>query len=200
MEFPLRSIKVVVAALLLSVLAQAQQIDASVGASVIKAPAASTAVGSYSPQSLRGGLYPAVAADVLLKHWLGVGAEVSWRAHSGLYAGYQPFRPLLYDVNAVFAPSFGRKSGIAVQAGLGEERLAFSQGSFDCGYFTSCATYADSSHLLVHIGFAFRYYAFRSLFVSPDANLYFIHDNTLFSSGHAQRYGISIGYSFRREH
>ena len=191
-------VAVAAAALLISFTAQSQQIDAAVGASVLKAPPASSAIGNYSPQSLRGGLYPTVAADVLLKHSFGVGAEVSWRAHSGLYAGYQPFRPLFYDVNAVFAPSFG-KAGLAVQAGMGEEKLTVSQGNFNCGYFIDCATYNSSSHLLVHVGFAFRYYALRNFFVSPDANLYFVRDNTLFSSGHAQRFGISVGYSFRRE-
>ena len=59
----LRNMKVAVAAaaLLISFTAQSQQIDAAVGASVLKAPPASSAIGNYSPQSLRGGLYPTVA-------------------------------------------------------------------------------------------------------------------------------------------
>jgi hypothetical protein len=99
----------------------------------------------------------------------------------------------------VFAPSIGRKYGLNLQAGIGAEMLMFSQGNFNCGYITGCATYDNSNHLLAHLGAGLRYYAFHNLFVSPDANLYLIHGNTLFSSGHAQRFGLSIGYSFRRE-
>jgi hypothetical protein len=46
-------------------------------------------------------------------------------------------------------------------------------------------------------GGGIRLYPVGNFFVRPEARLYLIHGaDDLFSSGHAVRYGISIGYSF----
>lgn len=47
------------------------------------------------------------------------------------------------------------------------------------------------------VGGGIKVYAWRRFFVRPEARFYLINNNTEFSSGHALRYGLSIGYTFR---
>jgi hypothetical protein len=47
-----------------------------------------------------------------------------------------------------------------------------------------------------HFGGGLRLSAFHALFVRPEAHLYLVNNNVEFSSGHAVRYGVSIGYTF----
>ena len=41
-----------------------------------------------------------------------------------------------------------------------------------------------------------RVYVTDHIFIRPEVRLYLIHNNFQFSSGHATRAGVSIGYSF----
>src|SRR5207249_10583498 len=52
--------------------------------------------------------------------------EIAWKGSRGLYAGFQPYRPLFYDLNGVFAPRL-KNIGAEVQAGIGWESLRFYQ-------------------------------------------------------------------------
>jgi hypothetical protein len=49
---------------------------------------------------------------------------------------------------------------------------------------------------MADFGGGLKIYAYKSLFVRPEMRLYLINNNVEFVSGHAFRYGASIGYTF----
>ncbi|MDP9158949.1 MAG: hypothetical protein M3O09_01805 [Acidobacteriota bacterium] len=174
--------------------AYGQQFDAAFGFNALTAPSSTFTSSTFTP-SVSGGLYPSFSADFLLKHHFGVGAEVAWRARQGLYGGYQPYRPLFYDFNAIWVPTISKKVSGELMAGIGGEDLRFYQGFYQCN-FVSCTNYVSSNHFMEHLGAGLRLYVWGHVFVRPEAHLYFVNNNREFSSNHSSRYGVSIGYTF----
>ena len=170
------------------------QVEAAFGLGTLTAPSASSASGDYSPVSLGGGLYPSFSANFFVRHNFGVGGELAWRAKQNLYAGYQPYRPLFSDFNAVWAPHLGKGATAEVMGGLGVESLHF-YGYTSCG-FSGCTNFVSSNHFMGHVGAGLRYNVWGHMFVRPEAHLYMIRNNVEFSSPFATRFGVSIGYSF----
>jgi hypothetical protein len=190
----------VIAALgLTSNLAQAQRIDAAVGVGTILAPGASSASGSQYPVSLSGGLYPGLSGDVIFWRNIGIGAEVYWRASQGVNYGGNVgvnFRPFFYDFNAVYSPKLANHTYLEVVAGLGGLDTRFYEcPDFDCdlGYSQGVNSFA---HFDVDFGGGVKFYVKRGIFIRPEARYYYINNNTNFSSNHAARVGVSIGYTF----
>ena len=187
-------------AVLMTPVLQAQRADAEFGLNAIH----STSVNNFdftqtdhSPQSLSGGIYPSIGADFIVWHNLGVGGEVSWKGGRGLYQNTAPYRPILYDINAVYSRKISR-FGFAAMAGIGAESIRFYQNFFNCNGFGQCTNYVSSNHFLGHIGGELRYYVFGPVFVAPEAHVYFIRNNLEFTSGTATRYGVNIGFTFGR--
>ena len=106
----------------------AQQFDVAFGVGTLTAPSASSASGNHNPVSLTGGAYPVFSADLLLKKQFGVSGELAWRSSRNLYAGFQPYRPLFYDFNGIYAPKLGNHAAAEVMAGIGWESLRFYTG------------------------------------------------------------------------
>jgi hypothetical protein len=186
---------------ILGATAYGQQVDAAIGFNAVTARSASDAPSNYSQQSVGGGLTPSVSFDALLVHNLGVNAEFSWRARQNLYqpsvyGGSVPFRPLFYDFNAIWAPNLSKHFTPEVMAGIGAESTRFYNSS-SCG-FAGCTNYSSTNHFLGHFGGGIRYYVRGNLFVRPEAHVYLVHNNNLFSSPYATRYGVSLGYTFGR--
>jgi hypothetical protein len=177
--------------------ARGQQIDAAFGLRGLMGTPASSATGNYFPQYIGGGAYPTFSADFLFKHHFGVGAEVSWRARQNLYAGFQPYRPLFYDFNAVWAPPVSRRFTPEVMAGIGAESLRFYQNNYVCSAFSGCTNYTSNSHFMGHVGGGLRLYAWGNVFIRPEAHVYFIRNNVEFAGPRANSVGLSLGYSFR---
>jgi hypothetical protein len=198
MEVHLRKIRLI-AVLVLPFLIQgtvhAQQFDVAFGVGTLTAPSASTATGNHQPVSLTGGAYPVFSADILLKHRFGVSGELAWRGSRNLYAGFQPYRPLFYDFNGIYAPKLGKSAAAELSAGIGWESLRFYQGFTSCGAI-SCTDFVSSNHFMGHFGAGLRYYFRGNFFVRPEADLYLINNNQEFSSPRATRFGVSLGYSF----
>jgi hypothetical protein len=182
--------------LLVASFTHAQQIDIAVGDNAILSAKYSGSSQAYLPPGEKGGAYPSFSADVIFKNRLGFSGEVAVRAKQGLYNNYQPFRPILYDFNALFAPQFGEKITAEFMAGVGGESLRFYNANGNCSYPTGCIIHVSSNHLLVHVGGGVRYYFWHSFFVRPEAHLYWIHNNTQFNSNYVGRVGASIGYTF----
>ncbi len=174
--------------------AYGQQFDVGIGFGGLSAPSSSSANLAGTPVSLGGGVYPAFSGDFLFHKNFGVGAEIAWRASQTNYAGIAPYRPLFYDGYAVYAPKFGRISP-ELMAGIGAESLRFYQPYFVCG-FTGCTNYTSSNHFMGVVGGGLRLYVWGHMFVRPEVRAYLIHNNVEFDSGHAIRYGASIGYTF----
>ena len=175
--------------------AHAQQFDVAFGVGTLTAPSASSATGSHAPVSLTGGAYPVFSADLLLKRQFGVSGELAWRASQNLYGGLQPYRPLFYDFNGIYAPKLGKHAAAELSAGIGWESLRFYQGFTSCGAI-SCTDFVSSNHFMGHFGAGLRYYFRGHFFVRPEADVYVINNNQEFSSPRATRFGVSLGYTF----
>jgi hypothetical protein len=182
-----------------STLANAQRIDAAVGVSTILAPGASSASGSQYPVSLSGGLYPGLSGDLIFWRNLGIGAEIYWRASQGVNYGGSVgvnYRPFFYDFNAVYSPKLANRTYLEVVGGLGGLDTRFYEcPDYDCnlGYSNGVNSFA---HFDVDFGGGVKFYVKRGIFIRPEARYYYIRNNTNFSSNHAFRVGISIGYTF----
>ena len=181
---------------LFSATVHAQQVDIAFGVGTVTAPSAFDATGDFFPQSVGGGVFPSFSGDVLFLHHLGVGGNVSWRATRNLSQGFLPFRPIFYDINAVFAPPLGKHAEAQLEGGIGGESVRFYQGFVTCSFF-SCTDFVSTNHFLGHVGGGIKLYAYHNFFIRPEVHFYFIHNNVEFSGNHATRLGASIGYTFR---
>ena len=175
--------------------AHAQHLDAAFGLSAVHGTSASDASGNFFPQSVGGGVFPTISADILLLHHFGVGGEVFWRATRNTSQGFQEFRPIFYDFNAVFAPPVGKHAALQMEGGIGGESIRFYQPFVTCSFF-SCTDFTSSNHLLGHLGGGVKLYAPHHIFIRPEVGFYFVRHNFEFSSDHATRLGVSIGYTF----
>jgi Sec-independent protein translocase protein TatA len=180
-------------------LAQAQRIDAAVGVGTILAPGASSASSSEYPVSLSGGLYPGLSGDLIFWRNLGIGAEIYWRASQGVNYGGSVgvnFRPFFYNFNAVYSPKLANHTYLELVGGLGGLDTRFYEcPDYDCNLGLSSGV-NSFAHFDVDFGGGVKFYAKRGIFIRPEARFYFIRNDTNFSSNHAGRVGISIGYTF----
>lgn len=153
------------------------------------------ATGNYSPQSIGGGLYSTISVDFLLHHGLGVQGEMSWRWSRNKYEGYQYFRPLFYDINGIWSHRLAKKVGFEAMAGIGAVSIRRYTGVINCSFIT-CTDYNSENHFLGHAGVGVKLYVKGNFFIRPEAHIYLIQGNNLFSSGRAERVGVALGYSF----
>lgn len=179
----------------------AQQFDLAFGVGTVTGQSASDALTSadHTPQSIGGGGYPSFSGDFLfIKKYFGVGGEVAWRAHQNVDIFFNPYRPILYDFNAVYGPPLGKRAQADLQGGIGLESLRFYQPFFTCS-FTGCTNFQSSNHFLVHVGGGIRFYVTHAIFIRPEAHFYFVRNNFEFSGPRVNRYGVSIGYSLKNQ-
>jgi hypothetical protein len=175
--------------------APAQQIDLAGGASTLWSPGPLTASQAFLPPAESGGLYANASLQYIGEKRLGLNVEGAFRAKEGLYNGYQYYRPILYDVNAVYARRMATKIRGDFMAGVGGETLVFYKQT-NCNYSSGCSTNVNNTHFLLHAGVGVRYYVWRTLFVRPEAHYYYIPNNFEFHSDHVFRIGASIGHTF----
>jgi hypothetical protein len=185
--------------------ARAQQFDVAFGYGTVGGNAATDASpsdiasGNHTMQSIAGGGYPAFSGDFLFfMKYFGVGGNVAWRAHQNVDSFHTPYRPILYDFNAVWAPALGKHAQAEVQGGIGAESLRFYTPFVTCN-FVGCTNYTSSTHFLTHVGGGLRFYIFHNIFIRPEAHYYFVRNNFEFAGPRVTRYGASIGYSLRNQ-
>jgi hypothetical protein len=180
-------------------LAHAQRMDIAFGISNAVAPGATvvnTPSGSFLNPSLSGGVYPGFSGSVLFYRGAGIGAEVFWRGSRVDYAGAGfDFRPLLWNVNAVYSPRLARHTYLELVGGIGALSTRFYTGT-TCGIYT-CSNYQSVNHFDADFGGGIKFYVKGGFFIRPEARWYIINNNQEFSSNHAGRAGVSIGYTFR---
>jgi hypothetical protein len=177
-----------------AIASQAQEISAAFGLSAVTAPKAADASGPFSPQSVGGGAFPTITASYVTPMRIGIEGEVSWRGTQNLYQGFENFRPIFYDVNAIFAPKLGNRVTAEFLGGLGAESVRF-YGVQNCG-FAGCTNFVSANHLMADLGAGLRLYATKNFFVRPEARWYFVRNNNDFSGAHAARVGASVGFTF----
>ncbi len=196
---------IVCALCLIASVAFGQQIDFGLGFSGVKSPTISTASSDHLPANMGSGTWISAGGSALIKKHFGIGAEVAWRAKQNLYPqgtggvffGYQPYRPIFYDFNAVYGAQFGKSAGADLMAGFGGANIRWYTAQYSCD-FTGCYNYQSENHLLGHFGGRLKLYPTKgSIFIAPEAHLYMIRNNSRFSSGYVTRFGIMLGYTFR---
>jgi hypothetical protein len=177
-------------------LACAQQIDVALGGATISAPPGSSAFGNHEPQSLDGGIYPVFSADYLFHKRIGIQGEFAWDWNKPVYLQNffnQPYKPLFYDFNAIYAsPQTKHHLAFEILGGVGVQNTRF--------YVSACSgssCFGTTNHLLLDGGGGIKYYFWRRFFIRPEGRYYFVIHNEEFSSDHAIRYGASFGYTFR---
>lgn len=176
------------------------QFDVGFGVGTLIAPSSTSASGNHSPQTIGGGAYLAVSGDYLFWRHVGVEGEVSWRASQSLYEGFQPFRPILWNFNAIYAPPLGKYAQLEVLGGIGGLTTRFYTQTYMCNpYYFYCNNYFSTTHFAGDVGAGVRVYVYHNLFVRPEFREYFVNNNVEFSSGHMTRAGVTLGYSFGRQ-
>lgn len=184
--------------LICAAFAHAQQLDLALSGSTLWSSKNTTASVGFLPPPLKGGTYIGGSAQYQWSKRLSFNAEGTFRYHQAVYNGFQPYRPILYDANAVYATRFAPKVRGDFMAGLGGETLLFY---YSYAYCTNpaggCRTYIDRTHFLVHLGAGVRYYVWRNMFLRPEVHWYFIPNNYEFHSDNIFRLGASLGYTFR---
>lgn len=175
--------------------APAQQIDLAIGASTLWSPKPHTASQAFLPPAESGGVFANASLQYLTEKRFGLNVEGAFRVKEGLYNGYQYYRPVLYDVNGVYAHRIAPKIRADFLAGVGGQTLLFYNQK-TCIYAGGCSSYVNNTHFLVHFGVGVRYYFWKTFFVRPEAHYYFIPDNFEFHSDHVFRVGASIGHTF----
>jgi hypothetical protein len=198
----LSAISLSAAALLFALGAQAQEFHGAFGFGTVHGPGVSTDNNGNTFPSISGGLYPSFSGYFILKHHLGFGGEVAWRASQAEYTqssatffAQAPYRPIFYDFDAVYGSKFGKKFGGDVMAGIGGEDLRFYT-QFTCNGFTGCTNYVSSNHFAGHFGADLRYYFWGNAFIRPEVHYYVVRNNVEFNGANVSRFAISIGYSF----
>ena len=181
---------------LFGALAHTQQVDVALGAGILLSTTNLTASQAYLPPAEKGGIYPSFSIDRIWSNRFGYNAEIAFSYKQQSYNGFQEYRPIFYDLNAVFAPHLAKKFDADFRAGAGGERVLFYSPSGFCFFPGGCSTALNSNHFLFHLGAGVRYSLWRRLFVSPEANFYHIVNNVEFHSDNVLRVGASIGYRF----
>ena len=178
----------------IAVSAFGQQLDIAFGVSTTSSSAPTTNNGLFFPSD-HGGAYPGFSADFLVYHRLGIEGELYWRASQALYGGYQPYRPVFYAFNALWAPRLTKNLTAEILGGIGGQDLRF-YGFVNCSAFFGCTNYSSSNHFMGDFGGGIRAYIWHNVFIRPEVRLYLINNNAEFSSDHVLRYGGSLGYTF----
>ena len=176
--------------------ANAQQADVAVGAGILLSTKNPTASEAFLPPAEKGGLYPSFSIDRIFSNRFGYGAELATTYKQESYNGYQGYRSIFYDVNAIYAPDIRKKMTADLMAGVGGEHVLFYSPYGGCNYSVGCTTHLDANHLLFHLGADIRYTVWKRFFVRPEAHLYRIVNNAEFHSDNVLRLGGSIGYTF----
>lgn len=180
-------------------LAQAQQFDLAGGGSTLMSTQNTSASLNYPTPPEKGGTYVSASIVRLFKNHYGYSAEGAFRYHSAIYNHYQSFRPILYDVNAVFAPPLSKRANADLMAGIGGQHVLFYTPYGGCPYSAGCSTRYNSDQFLFHLSADIHYRVWRNVFVRPEAHYYHIVNNEAFHSGNVLRLGASVGYTFRRD-
>jgi hypothetical protein len=201
-EVPLRKfalLAVVLAVFAFGSLASAQQGDAYIGAGTMLSPGADPCDfynGNFACPE-KGGTYLNLGGDVIFKHRIGAAFDVNWKASQGDYGGLGvPYRPILFDFNAVYQPRINKKTGLDLFGGIGWQSTRFYgyTPTNNCVYFGAC--YTSSNHFLVDVGAGLRYYVWGHMFVRPEFRYYHVTNNEdVFTSPNLIHVGASIGYT-----
>jgi hypothetical protein len=172
-----------------------EKIDIAVGGSTLFSTSIKGPSLAYVPLPLRGGTYPAISFNYLVKKHYGLNVEGSWRHGKGYYYGYETYRPIFIDANGLYERRVAKKTGIDLLAGIGVDSTRFYLPNVTSCSSPSGTCYTSYTHFTEHLGFEVHYYFWRHFFVRPEAHYYHVQDNRGFSSDNVFRAGASVGWT-----
>ncbi len=177
----------------------AQDVDVSFGASTLLSGKTTTNSDGSFNQTMGGGTFLNAGVNYMIKHNLGAGFDINWRASQNTYtviAGDTvPFRPILVSFNAIYTRKVTKKIQPELIAGIGFSNTHFYTGE-TCNYIY-CSNYTSSNHFMGDFGGGLRIYVHEGVFIRPEVRVYLINNNTVdFSNNYATRVGMSLGYNF----
>ncbi len=190
-----------------SQLAHAQEgPDVFFGVGTATAPSSNQQIDTFGDGTLYNtpkltGTFGKVGADIMITPHFGVGGETDFRFSQGPYAGLN-YRPVFYDFNGIYAPTFSRFKRIVpeFQAGIGGMNIKFYYTSAYCDQFAGCQSnnqYIESSnHFQFHLEAGLRVYVTPHIFVRPQVDAHWVNNLYQFGSNWVPEYGASIGWSF----
>jgi hypothetical protein len=184
--------------LLFAIPGRTQQLDIAVGGGTALGFRNNTSSQAALPPVEKGGTYPSVSVSVLLKERYGLNVETAWKDKKASYDGYETYRPIFTDVNALFQPQLNKKMGLDFMAGAGIASNRFYLPGESCGSAPGVC-YVSSNHFMEHLSAGFRYYVWHRLpniFLRPEIHYYHIQNNFEFHSDNVFRASVSVGYTF----
>lgn len=175
--------------------ALAQHGDVMVGGSILESATPLSDVATFQTPQEKIGLYPSLGFNYFTpKHRIGLNVETSWRYHQGNYYGYERYRPIFVDANAMYQFKVTRRVGVDLMGGIGVAVNRFDVlGPCD---IPGCTNYTSSNHFMEDLAMGVRYRFWRNFFVRPEFHYYHIQDNQGFNSDNVFRLGASVGYNF----
>jgi len=148
------------------------------------------------------GTFLDLGSSVLFTKHFGVGADVSWRAAHGAYAGLL-YRPMFYNFDGVWEPISTKRFEPEIHAGLGGMHIGYTFNQTECDQFAGCETSSQTvetaSHFQVHGAIAARFYLTDHVFVRPAIDAHYVNNLFQFGSNWVPEYSLGVGYSFGRE-
>ncbi len=174
------------------------QVDLLFGGATLKSFPPINSSATFQTPTEKDGTYISVGGDYIgfKKRRLGFNVETAWRYHQGNYYGYETYRPILTDFNALFQPKLSKKLGLDVMGGVGVASNRFNLLG-PCS-IPGCVNFTSSNHFLEDAGVGIRYrfwHRLPHLFIRPEAHYYHIQNNVEFNSDSVFRIGASIGYT-----
>ncbi len=154
----------------------------------------------YTAPKLAGS-FGKVGADFMLTKHFGVGAESDFRFGQSPYAGVQT-RPVFYDFNGIYMPTFGGFKRIVpeFEGGLGAAHMGFSYSQSYCNGLTGCSSttagLGSSNHFQFHMAAGIRFYATNHIFFRPQIDARYVDNFFQYGSNWVPEYGASLGWSF----
>ena len=148
-----------------------------------------------------GGFFETIGGDVIFRHHIGFGAEVSFRQGRAPYAGLE-YRPTFYDVNAVYYPlSNVRRISPEIQGGIGRSRLTFYDTPQFCtispqGCPAVNARISTLDRLQLHFSGGVRVYVWKGVFLRPQLDVRWVRNFADFGSSFVPEYTLAVGYTF----
>jgi len=165
-----------------------------VGGSTLMSATKLGASAAFQPLVEKNGIYPSISADVVgSKRRFGLNIETSWRYKQASYYGYENYRTIFTDVNALFQPKLSKRIGLDLMGGIGIASNLFNL--FGSCSIPQCINYTSSNHFMEDLSGGIRYRLWRHFFVRPEGHYYHIQHNLGFNSNNAFRVGASIGYT-----
>jgi hypothetical protein len=187
-----------------SPLMMGQQVNAYFGVGAATAPSSNQSLnllgnGNFTTPAMTGAFLSVGGSAMFTSHF-GAGADLSWRASQGDYAGVN-YRPFFYDFNGIWQPLKSKRFVPEVQAGIGGVRVGFSANQQSCADpLVGCQTVSvgseSSSHFQTHIGVAARIYVTPSIFLRPAVDAHYVDNFFQFGSNWVPEYSVGLGYSF----